>query len=58
MRHTHPNQNAVHLNALHWGIKAAQAGLSLASNPYRSAQTRAAWEAGYRQMTRSDQLAA
>ena len=36
--------------ALHWGIKAAQAGLPLNSNPYRTPQTRAAWEAGHRQM--------
>ncbi|MBF7013214.1 MULTISPECIES: ribosome modulation factor [Sphingomonadaceae] len=31
-----------------WGIKAAQAGIPLSSNPYASPQQRAAWEAGYR----------
>jgi hypothetical protein len=36
--------------ALHWGIKAAQAGLPITSNPYRAPSTRAAWEAGHRQM--------
>jgi hypothetical protein len=36
--------------ALHWGIKAAQAGLPFSSNPYRAPSTRAAWEAGHRQI--------
>jgi hypothetical protein len=40
--------------ALHWGIKAAQAGLPLSSNPYRAANTRAAWDAGHRQMATMD----
>ncbi|WP_170066032.1 ribosome modulation factor [Novosphingobium guangzhouense] len=30
-----------------WGIKAAQAGIPISSNPYASPQQRAAWEAGY-----------
>jgi len=31
-----------------WGIKAAQEGLPISSNPYRNPQSRAAWEAGHR----------
>lgn len=30
-----------------WGIKAAQAGIPISSNPYASPRQRAAWEAGY-----------
>jgi hypothetical protein len=37
--------------ALHWGIKAAQAGLPLSSNPYRAPGTRSAWDRGHRQMS-------
>jgi hypothetical protein len=33
--------------AYRWGIKAARAGMSPASNPCRNPVTRAAWEAGY-----------
>jgi hypothetical protein len=51
MRHNTYSQLASPYIALHWGIKAAQAGLPLSSNPYRAPQTRAAWEAGHRQMS-------
>jgi hypothetical protein len=38
-------------HALLWGIKAAQAGLPLSSNPYRSPSERAAWQSGYRRIS-------
>jgi ribosome modulation factor len=42
--------------ARHWGFKAAQSGLPATSNPYRSPQARAAWEAGHRQVSADDNL--
>jgi len=37
--------------ALGWGRKAAQAGLSIIENPYNGSPNRAAWRAGYKQIS-------
>lgn len=36
------------LRAYRWGVKAAQAGLTLIDNPYFSPAKRGAWGSGYR----------
>jgi len=54
MQHASRTQNITRFIALQWGVKAAQAGLPLSSNPYRSPETRSAWEQGYRQIAAAD----
>jgi ribosome modulation factor len=40
--------------AMHWGIKAAVAGLPESSNPYRSPNERNAWLRGYNSILDSE----
>jgi len=58
MQHATPIPIITPQVALHWGIKAAQAGLPMSSNPYRAASHRAAWAAGHRQMAGMEGYAA